>query len=242
MGFTTRAHSTIGINVFSPNELTSPTTTTGSGGCGNFIFATAKAVLLNASWASSTLPLQSLDGVAVNTINFPIEERHARSASLAGGLWTLSWWALVLSVLFGYPVIGMAVASIVIAAHFIAPSWTQQKKRVAHIFIGVGIGIAGEVIFQRVGLYTYMGDSLLPPPWIWALWVLFYCGLERVILPLLQRPIIAALIMAVTAPFAYAGAAQFELLTIQSPLVYPLLGVHYLGCTLASSFLLRTAQ
>ncbi len=131
----------------------------------------------------------------------------------------VAWFALVLSAAAGRSWLGLAVAALVLAAHFeFVPRRVPEAKLVV---AAAAIGLAWDSALVVAGLASYAGAGLLPglvPLWMVALWATFATTLNLALAPLKSRPWLAAVVGAVAGPLAYwagvrLGAIETDALT-----------------------------
>ncbi|TBR12304.1 MAG: DUF2878 domain-containing protein [Lysobacter sp.] len=131
------------------------------------------------------------------------------------------WFAAVVGAARGSYVPGVAAALAFIACHLL---WaTRLRQEVLLIVAGFACGLLVDGGLVRAGLVAFGAsparfDVLGAPPWIFALWVCFALTLSRSLAVLQHRPALAALLGAIGAPLAYAGASRgWDVVTFADP-------------------------
>lgn len=121
----------------------------------------------------------------------------------------IGWFACVLGAAHGQPMLGIAVAALVIVLHL----WLAAERARAALLIGVAVAVGAiwDTAMLHLGWIAYAAAgpwSGFAPLWILALWALFATTLDVSMQRLQARPLLAALLGLIGGPLSYLGAAR----------------------------------
>ncbi len=172
-------------------------------------------------------------------------------------LFQLGWWALVLSAAHGYPGLGLAIVTLILAWHLgrVRPLASEALL----IALAALMGLAFDGLLLNAGWVSFAppdptpdlarmpasdlagaaGSAHLPPLWMTALWANFATTLNLSLAGLQTRPWLAALLGLVGGPLAYWGGAGLGAMTFVAPL--PAFITLALGWALLTPLLLTLA-
>lgn len=133
-------------------------------------------------------------------------------ALLNAGLFQLGWFSCVM----GRPLIATLVAPLILVLHLTIVVPAHQRMRELRWLIGfTALGMVVDGSLSLAGGYTLPAQASdgittwLPlPVWMWWLWPLFASTIHHALSWLWQRPWLAAVGGAVSAPLSYYGGAQ----------------------------------
>jgi len=138
------------------------------------------------------------------------------SVALNVAVFQAGWFACVLGAAHGLPWIGIALTSAAVAWHaWRAPSPARELELVAIVVL---IGAIWDSALVAAGWIAFAPEAFaerLAPYWILALWALFATTLNVSLRWLRNRPVLAALLGALSGPLAYWAGARLGALELR---------------------------
>ena len=152
----------------------------------------------------------------------------ATSASRSSpGKWTgliyfvisqIGWFACVLGAAHGVPSVGVAVTLAIVIWHLLrVPRPRYELKMLLAV---IAIGGVWESALVDLGLLIYPNGILLPwtaPYWMLALWALFAITLNTTFNWLKGRPLLAAILGALSGPLSFSAGARLGAVQFHPP-------------------------
>jgi hypothetical protein len=167
----------------------------------------------------------------------------ARALRLGAGfmLFQAAWFACVVGAARGQVALGIAAVVAVIA---VLLTWsTHRAADLGLIALALVTGAVWDSALIRFDILHYASPGPLPgwaPPWILALWALFAPMLRDPLRWLHGRPVLAALVGAVSGALSYVAAERLGACNFSDPAVA--LAVLGAGWALITPLLLAAAQ
>lgn len=133
-------------------------------------------------------------------------------------LFQIGWFACVLSGAAKQPLIGAAIAALIIGWHV----WHAQQpaKEISLLLIAMLVGAVWDSLLVWQAWLNYPAGILFPntaPYWIIMLWALFATTLNLSLRWLKQHMVLAILLGAVAGPLAYYGGARLGAVDFVQP-------------------------
>ena len=96
----------------------------------------------------------------------------------------------------------------------------SHKDRGLWALIGLGLGFISELFFWYLDLFTAIEEPLiLIPLWLLGLWVTLFIMLPIELSALIKRPILAAGLAFISAPFSYISGAKLGAMIMNKDLI-----------------------
>jgi hypothetical protein len=138
-----------------------------------------------------------------------------KSILINAAIFQLGWLCCVLAGANQLPWLGTATAMLIVAWHVLGAN--DGQKELSLVLIVVGIGAVWDSLLVYAGLLQYPSGTLISgtaPHWIIAMWALFATTLNVSLRWLKNRPLLGALLGAISGPAAYfagykLGGVQF---------------------------------
>ena len=138
-----------------------------------------------------------------------------KSILINAAIFQLGWLCCVLAGANQLPWLGTATAILIVAWHVLGAN--DGQKELSLVLIVVGIGAVWDSLLVYAGLLQYPSGTLISgtaPHWIIAMWALFATTLNVSLRWLKNRPLLGALLGAISGPAAYfagykLGGVQF---------------------------------
>jgi hypothetical protein len=121
----------------------------------------------------------------------------------------LGWFSCVLGAANGVPLIGLAVASMVVLLHLLMARDGAAELRL--LVIAVLIGLVFDSVLASLGWIRYPNGVLVPglaPYWILAMWAIFATTLNVSMSWLRGRLVLAALMGGIFGPLSYQAGGR----------------------------------
>ncbi|WP_263081833.1 DUF2878 domain-containing protein [Endozoicomonas sp. Mp262] len=132
-------------------------------------------------------------------------------------LFQIGWFACVL----GGNAIALLTTLAVLAIHFgFVSHWKKEREVLATTLL---LGGSIDSFLSHLGIITFPGDSLLIPPWLACLWVLFGTTLRHSLLWTSRYKLAGALCGAIAGSLSYYAGSQLTDVQLATPLWIPLL-------------------
>lgn len=151
------------------------------------------------------------------------------------------WFVCVLGAAAGHPWLATLGGLVLVAGHL---ALVRQRDREALLLLAaLALGLVLDAIHIATGVLRFSIGSLhpaLPPPWILVLWLQSAATLHYSLAWLGGRPLLAAIIGAVSGPLAYWGGVRFGAAEL-GPSLWPCLLQIGLGWAVALPVLQRLA-
>jgi len=128
----------------------------------------------------------------------------------------LVWWASVLGVIFGQPLMGPIVLTIYLGVHLRLIRFSQSE---VILLLAAGLlGTAIDTFFAATGAVRYSGgyENLhwLAPVWISAMWIGFSATINHSLKWLKNRPLVGFIMGAIFGPLAYHTGTRFDVVQV----------------------------
>jgi len=134
-------------------------------------------------------------------------------------LYQTAWLACVMGAAHGQPMIGVAVAALVVALHL---ALTRSSKSELAVIVMTGlIGGTWETLVVHLDWVRYLGadTQTWPPAWIIALWLAFATTFNVSLRWLQGRHVLAALLGLIGGPLAWYAGARLGALELPDPIL-----------------------
>jgi hypothetical protein len=131
----------------------------------------------------------------------------------------IGWFACVLGGAYGWPMLGVAVAAVIIALHLHRAAWPRQEA-ILIVLSGL-LGFAADSLLTGLGLLKFPSGQFHPqfaPYWMVAMWMSFATTFNVSLRWLKRRLGLAALLGMIAGPLAYYGGAQLGGVAFANPL------------------------
>jgi hypothetical protein len=131
----------------------------------------------------------------------------------------IGWFACVLGGAYGWPMLGVAVAAVIIALHLHRAAWPRQEA-ILIVLSGL-LGFAADSLLTGLGLLKFPSGQFHPqfaPYWMVAMWMSFATTFNVSLRWLKGRLGLAALLGMIAGPLAYYGGAQLGGVAFANPL------------------------
>lgn len=131
----------------------------------------------------------------------------------------IGWFACVLGGASGWPILGVAVAAVIIALHLRRAARPRQEAVL--IALNGLLGFLADSLLTGLGLLQFPSGQFHPqlaPYWMVAMWMLFATTFNVSLRWLKGRLGLAALLGMVAGPLAYYGGAQLGGAAFAKPL------------------------
>jgi hypothetical protein len=128
------------------------------------------------------------------------------------------WLACVLAAAHGWPWAGVAVATVIVALHAAFAARPEQELKLAAVAVLAGAFF--DSALAALGWIRFAPEAAAPylaPWWILALWALLGTTLNVSLGWLRSRPVLAALLGAASAPFAYWAGERLGAVELRQP-------------------------
>lgn len=139
----------------------------------------------------------------------------------------IGWFACVVGAAQGYPLVAVAVASIIVILHLLRDN--NLYSELCLIISAVFIGIIWESLLLASGWLAYDssgGASIFAPIWLVAMWALFATTINHSMAWLKNRYFLALLLGAVFGPLAFiAGESLGAVVFLDRTMALTLLAV-----------------
>ncbi len=124
------------------------------------------------------------------------------------------WWTVVLTAAWGWPIIGIAVVTVLVAWHLIRVRPFRTEALL--VVLAAAIGFTLDSLLQSTGWVEFAGDpgGGFAPLWMVALWANFATTLNVSLRVLQRHPWLAAVLGALGGPGAYWAGAQLGAMTV----------------------------
>ena len=138
-------------------------------------------------------------------------------------LWSAMWWCLILTAGSPFEFIAYIFSLLILFGFFFANHKRLRSLITPLAALLMGICIDGLLIYTGSISYNSLWSvSIIPPPWIWCLWVLLGMGLVTYN-SIFAKHLYQTLCLCATAPLCYMGAQTFGAITFSSNLEITLL-------------------
>ncbi len=131
----------------------------------------------------------------------------------------ITWFACVLGAVHGWPLLGVAAATITVALDLLLSQ--NRGGELKLVVFAISLGFVFESLLINAGLTSFVGQSPsgppLPPFWLLAMWAAFATLPNGCLSWLQTRPALAALLGLVGGPLAYLGGEKLGGITILEP-------------------------
>ena len=131
----------------------------------------------------------------------------------------IGWFACVLGGAYGWPMLGVAVAAVIIARHLHQAA--QPHPEAILIVLSGLLGFVADSLLTSLGLLRFPSGQFhlqLAPYWMVAMWMLFATTFNISLRWLKGRLGLAALLGMIAGPLAYYGGAQLGGVAFANPL------------------------
>lgn len=134
------------------------------------------------------------------------------------------WWACALGAAGGRPLLGPAVMGLFLLGELLV---RRRGAGALALLCGAAVvlGAACDAALIRVGALAFHGSPALPPLWMMALWAGFAATLDQSLGWLRGRPVLAALVGALSGPLAYRAGASLGALVLPPPAAQGLVAI-----------------
>jgi hypothetical protein len=134
-------------------------------------------------------------------------------------LYQTAWLACVMGAAHGQPMIGVAVAALVVALHLALAR--SSKSELAVIVLTGLIGGTWETLVVDLDWVRYLGadTQTWPPAWIIALWLAFATTFNVSLRWLQGHHVLAALLGLIGGPLAWYAGARLGALELPDPIL-----------------------
>lgn len=153
----------------------------------------------------------------------------------------LGWFACVLSAASNRPMLGIAIALLLLGLHF---SLSSQLRRDLLLVSGIAlIGSGWDSLLTWQQLMLFSSGQYHPsfaPAWISAMWLMFATTINVSLRWLYQRYWLAALLGAIAGPLAYQAGAALGAVSMPQPMLGLL--VMSIGWALMMPLFIKLAQ
>ena len=130
----------------------------------------------------------------------------------------IGWFACVLGGAYGWPMLGVAVATVIIALH-LRRAARPRREAVLIVLSGL-LGFVADSLLTGPGLLKFPSGQFHPqlaPYWMVAMWMLFATTFNVSLRWLRGRLGLAALLGMIAGPLAYYGGAQLGGVALANP-------------------------
>jgi hypothetical protein len=156
-------------------------------------------------------------------------------------LFQLGWFACVLFAARGQALWGVAAVLVIVAVHL---AFSEKRNVELKLLVCVSfIGLLWDSLLVSTGWVTYpsgMFAALLAPSWIVAMWTLFGTLLNRSLVWLRGRTVLAAVFGLVGGPMAYYGGVRLGAIELNNAV--GALGMQAAGWAVLAPLLIRLAE
>lgn len=153
----------------------------------------------------------------------------------------IGWFACVVGAARDWPWLGVIVAVGVVAFHLVKVM--QPRRELILIGCAALVGLVLDSVLVASDLAVFKSGmlvSMLAPPWMMAMWIMFATTLNVTLRWLRQRAWLAATLGAISGPIAYYGGASLGAVTFSDATLA--LGAIALGWAVALPLLIEIAR